>query len=165
MAEGNVRVADEGHRHRRPHPRGGGVLARALVDAPVGLLDQLGDAALSAARCGLVLADGAGGEARGELARLRAAHAVCDREQRGLDDVGVLVPPPLPARICAVAQLRNGHVSYLNSVSPTRTTSPGVSLRARVSLIPFRYVPFVEPTSWTHTPSPRGSIRACFAEA
>src|SRR5204862_2634817 len=124
------------------------------------------DAPLAAAGGAFVLPHGSGGEARRELAGLRAAHAVGDREERRRDDVLVLVSPALLAGVRAVADLHDStHVSYLNSVSPTRTTSPGVSLRARVSLIPFRYVPFVEPTSLTHTPSPRGSIRACFAEA
>src|SRR5439155_19390622 len=120
MAEGNVPVRGERHRHGRPHSRGGGVLARALVDAPVRLLDQLGNATLAAARRALVLADGAGGKARRELARLRASHPVGDREERRLDDVVVFVPAPLLARVGAVAELRNRHASYLSSVSPLR---------------------------------------------
>src|SRR6266566_456399 len=109
MAENNVPVPDERHRHRRPHPRRCGVLARALVDAPVRLLDQLGDAALAAAGRALVLADGAGSEARGKFPGLRAAHAVGDGEERRLDDVGILVPTALLARVSGVAELFDGH--------------------------------------------------------
>ena len=103
VAEGDGPVPDERHGQRRSHPGGRGVLARALVDAPVCLLDQLSDAALPTAGRALVLAHGAGGEARRELARLRAAHAVGDREEWRLDDVVVLVSPALLPRVRAVA--------------------------------------------------------------
>src|SRR5256885_11451001 len=105
MAEGNVSVPDQRHRQRRPHPRSGGVLARALIDAPVRLVNQLGDAALAAAGRALVLPDGTGGEARCGLARLSAAHAVPDPEERRLDDGGVLVSTSLFAPCAAVAEL------------------------------------------------------------
>ena len=62
-------------------------------------------------------------------------------------------------------RLRDPHGSNLRSVSPIRTTSPGASLRSRVSRIPFTKVPFVEPMSSIQTPSRRGSNRACRVEA
>ena len=53
-----------------------------------------------------------------------------------------------------------------DSVSPTRTTSPGASrCGALEPPMPFTKVPFVEPSSSTQTPSARGSNRACRAEA
>src|SRR5262249_31250438 len=164
VAEDDGAVFDESDGHRRPHARGGRVLAGTLVDAAICLLDKVGHAPLAAARDAFVVPDRAGREAGGELAGLRAAHAVGDREERRLDDVLVLVPAPPLAGIRAVPDVCD-QVSNLSSVSPTRTTSPGVNLRARVSLIPFRKVPLVEPMSSTQTPSRRDSIRACFAEA
>src|SRR5947208_13856504 len=105
MAEGNGSVPAQRDSQRRPHSRSGGVLARALIDAPVRLVNQLGDSALAAAGRALVLPEGTGGQARCEFARLSAAHAVRDREERRLDDVGVLVSTSLLARIGAVAEL------------------------------------------------------------
>src|ERR687887_2332883 len=109
-----ARVADVAEHHRvvlharprylRPHTGSRRILARALVDAPVRLLNQLDDPALAAADP-FAPPDGTGGEARCQLAGLSAAHAVRDREQRRLDDVVVLVPAPLLARIRAVAEL------------------------------------------------------------
>ena len=86
----------ERDRHRRAHPGGGRVLARALEDAPVRLLDQRGDPLLPAARVRVGLIEHRGGEARRHLARLGAAHPVRDREERRLADVGVLVVAPAP---------------------------------------------------------------------
>src|SRR5207248_8331110 len=121
VAEGDRVALDERDGHRRPHPGCRRVLARALIDAPVRLLDQLRDAALAAAGGAFVLAHGAGGEARRELAGLRAAHAVGDREERRRDDVFVLVSPALLAGVRAVADLHDStQVSYLSSVSPPR---------------------------------------------
>ena len=73
---------------------------RALVDAQVRGLDQRDDALLAAWRRGRARASGtrAGRERRGDLAGLRAAHPVGDREERRRRDEGVLVVAPLPAR-------------------------------------------------------------------
>src|SRR5436305_10099417 len=121
VAEGDRVALDERDGHRRPHSGCRRVLARALIDAPVRLLDQLRDAALAAAGGAFVLAHGAGGEARRELAGLRAAHAVGDRKERRRDDVLVLVSPALLAGVRAVADLHDStQVSYLSSVSPLR---------------------------------------------
>src|SRR5262249_9643233 len=136
VAEDDAPVADQRDGHRRPHPRGGCVLARTLVHPAVRLLDDLRDAALAAALCAFVLADRAGGEARRKLARLGAAHAVGDREERGLDDVVVLVPAPLLAGVGPVAELRDRHVSYLSSVSP-RGVACDADLEA-VAALPLR---------------------------
>src|SRR6266545_8295832 len=163
MAEGDLVVLDERDRDRRPHARGVGIAARAVVDPAVRLLDQVGDAPLTPG-VGTALLQRGGGEPRGDLAGLRAAHAVGDREQGRLDDVRVLVVPACAARI------RDGgdspdHLSYLRSVSPTRTMSPSVSRRGCSRRAPLRYVPFVDPRSCTQAPSCRGSNRACRADA
>ena len=52
VADRDVAVLDERDRHRRAHPRGGGVLRLPLVDAAVGLLDQVVDPLLAAAQLG-----------------------------------------------------------------------------------------------------------------
>ena len=69
----------------------------------------------------------AGGERRGDLAGLRAAHAVGDAKSGGAHDVRVLVAGAAcgPGRSGA-AYAADPHGSNLRSVSPTRTTSPGV---------------------------------------
>ena len=77
-----VRRLDERDRHRRPHARGAGVVDRALVHAPVRLLDQLRRRAARRRRSRSRSLQRGGGERRGELAGLRAAHAVGDREER-----------------------------------------------------------------------------------
>ena len=99
VADRDAAVLDERDRHRRAHPRGGGVLRLPLVDAAVGLLDQVVDPLLAAGELGGLVAQGRRREARGELARLGAAHPVGDREQRRLADVGVLVVPAPPAGV------------------------------------------------------------------
>src|SRR5204863_4482329 len=115
----------------------GRVLVRALVDPPVRLLDQLVDARLVALAAGRPLAERRRGEPGGDLARLRAAHPVRDREERRLDDVRVLVLPPPTAGVGRARVAADVHPSNLSSVSPTRTTSPGSSRRGRVSFVPF----------------------------
>src|SRR5204863_5998706 len=104
-------------------------------------------------------------QARGQLACLGSADPVRDREQRRLTDVRVLVVAPPPARVGRCGAPLDSHASYLSSVSPTRTMSPGVSRFGCFSRIPFRYVPFVEPMSSSQTPSRRGSTLACCDEA
>src|SRR5262249_20825874 len=123
---------------------------------------QIEDPVLSAA-VDAAFAHGRSGQPRGDLARLGAAHPVCDREQRRLDDICVLVTPPLASGIRDPTDATD-HCSYLRSVSSTRTTSPCVSRRGRSRRAPFRNVPFVDPRSCTQTPSCRGSKRACRAE-
>ena len=68
-----------------PCPTVAGVVRRALVDAAVRLLDQLDDAVARRRRSRPLSLERAGGERRGDLARLRAAHAVGDREERRRD--------------------------------------------------------------------------------
>ena len=121
---------------RRAHAGGRVLVGRALVDAAVGLLDQRDDALLAVRRAVARVARAAlRGESRGELARLRAAHAVRDREQRGLADVRVLVPPPLAARCRGTDAWPRVISSKRKSVSPILTTSPGSqSLRPSAGL-------------------------------
>ena len=131
-------VLDESDGHGRAHPGSRGVLGLPLVDAAVRLLDQLVDALLASAAGLLRVLQRGCGQAGCELAGLGAAHAVGHREERRLDDEGVLVVPALAPRVCQHRDVDRLHVSYRNSVSPTRTTSPAVSRFGRVSRIPFR---------------------------
>src|SRR5215204_5884172 len=162
MAEHDAAVLDERDGHRRPHARGLAILVCPPEDPPVRLLDQLSHALLAAHPVGAGLPERGGGEPRGDLAGLRAAHPIGDREHRRLDDVGVLVVAPLAPRMCGEPDV---HASNLRSVSPTRITSPETSFLGPSSFIPFTKVPFVEPTSSTQTPSRRGSTRAWCADA
>ena len=98
------------------------------------------------------LAEGVDREARRELARTRAAHAVGDDEERRLIEERVLVRP---AHLAGVARARvvddahGHHSSYLSSVSPTRTSSPTRRRCSATSACPATCVPFVEPRSST----------------
>jgi hypothetical protein len=57
------------------------------MHAPIRLLDQLGNPALSVAGVSVTaFLQGAGSERRGHFARLCAAHPVGDREQRRVAD-------------------------------------------------------------------------------
>ena len=80
-----------------PIPDVFGIGARPGVHAAVRLLDQILDAVL-AAGVGAALLQRGRRETRRDLARLGAAHAVGDGEERRLADVGVLVPAPLCGR-------------------------------------------------------------------
>src|SRR5947207_1481054 len=128
---------EERDRHRRAHAGGALVVDRPLVDATVRLLDQLGDAPLAVP---VVVALAAllqcrGGERGGDLAGLRPAHPVGDREQRRVADVRVFVAAPLPPGVRLPYTLTDLHVSNRRSVSPMRTTSPGTSRRSRLTRI------------------------------
>src|SRR4029450_10970475 len=104
------------------------------------LLDHPAPALLAApARLSRVL-QRCGGETRGELAGLGAPHSVGDGEERRLRDEGVLVVPAPPPGVgqCRRLSEAQGHASYLNSVSPTRTTSPALSRFGRVRRVPLR---------------------------
>ncbi len=147
VAERDACALDERGGDRRPHPGGGRIGVGALVDAAVRLLDQRDDALLAADRAGVGVLERRRSEPRRDLARLGAAHAVGDREERRGDDERVLVAPPLVAGVRLAADGADAHSSNLSSVSPTRTTSPRSSLRGRSIRAPFTYVPFVEPTS------------------
>ena len=98
MPEGDLPVLDECNGHRRSHAGGARVAVRAVVHAPIGLLDQ-GDDPLLSPLVRTALLQRRGREPRGNLAGLRAPHPVGDREERGLDDVGVLVATALATGI------------------------------------------------------------------
>nr|WP_230316180.1 hypothetical protein [Conexibacter sp. W3-3-2] len=87
-------LADVRGGDRRAHARTVLVGARELVDLGVGVLDERGeallDAALALGQAGLEHGDR---HPRGDLAGLRAAHAVGDREQGRPRERGVLVGP------------------------------------------------------------------------
>ena len=137
-------------RHRRAHPRRRRVGGGALVDAQVRGLDQRDDALLAGrARIEVGLGDRGRRELGGDLAGLRAAHPVGDREHRRRGDEVVLVVPPLAPDIRLRRRARDSHRSNLRSVSPIRTTSPGTRRRSRSSRMPLTNVPFVEPMSST----------------
>src|SRR5258707_989461 len=98
-----------------------------LSSPPARFAASTSERAASAAR----LVQRVSGEGRRNLAGARAAHAVGDREQWRLEDVRVLVVMALAARVGPDLLLSDSqrHGSNLRSVSPTRTTSPGVSRR------------------------------------
>ena len=70
-----------------------------LVDPAVGLADAIGEPLLRASRVGQPLLEGLHREPRGDLAGLRAAHAVGDDEHRGADVHRVLVVPALASGV------------------------------------------------------------------
>ena len=161
VADRHLAVVDERDGHRRSHPGRLVVLARALVDPAVRLLDELDDALFGRQRARRrLLARRGRSETRGDVARARASHAVRDCEERRLADERVFVAPALAARVRDTRHVAQPHRSYRSSVSPTRTRSPLASFRGFVSRAPLTNVPFVEPTSSTQTPSRRGWKRA-----
>ena len=175
--EVGARVADVPDRHlarprraRRssssPCPTSAGSLVRALVDAAVRLLDQRRHLLRRRTRARIGLLERRGGELRGDLARLRAAHAVGDGEERRRDDVRVLVPAPLLARVARARVRRRRSLPRTSARSRRRARRRrSTSLRGRSMRTPFTNVPFVEPRSCTQTPSRRGSMRTCRADA
>ena len=74
---------------------------------------ELDDARLAAAAARRDSLERAGGERRGDLAGLRAAHAVGDREQRRLADVRVLVAAAACGRGRSLAALADAERSWL----------------------------------------------------
>ena len=132
-------LADERDGHRRAHARALLVRARDLVDALVGLLDDLGQPLLGArSSASSRLAQRLDGDPRGDLAGLRAAHAVGDAVERGARVERVLVGPPLPTRVRAVELLGDPqHQPWKRKwESPIRMRSPGVQrLRAAQQLV------------------------------
>ena len=153
VADRHAAVVHDRHGHRRAHPRRGRVLVGACEHAAVGLLDQLDHLLLGRALGDAVVLERRGGQARGDLSGARAAHSVRDREQRRPLDVRVLVVPPLAPGVGGGRVGADPHTSYLRSVSPTRTTSPGARRRGSSTFSPLTNVPLVEPASSTHTPS------------
>src|SRR5204863_4061824 len=101
-------------------------------------LPELVDVAPRVGAVGARLTERGRRQPRRDLARLCASDPVCDCEQGRLADVGVLVVPAATAGVRGGGAACDLHASYLSSVSPTRTTSPGVSRFGRVRRIPFR---------------------------
>ena len=81
---------DDRRGERRAHPGPRGVVAGELVDRAVGGFDRLAQEVLGRP-VRQVAVEGVGGGFRGDLARLRAAHAVGDDEDRRAHEEGVLV--------------------------------------------------------------------------
>ena len=119
-----ARLVDEKRGHDRSHACCGRILERVAVDPVVGRLDERHERLL-AERVGGALLERGGSEARGDLARLGAADAVGDREERRLADEGVLVLRTPATRVRERARAAGSHASTLRSVWPIRTTSPG----------------------------------------
>ena len=106
VGERDLVLADERRGHRRAHAGAALVADRQLVDALVRRLDELGEALLHrAAVLGHAAAERLDRDPRRDLARLRAAHAVGDREQRRARVHGVLVRPALAAGVGGVELL------------------------------------------------------------
>ena len=105
VGEADLVVLDQGGGERGPHSRAGGVGLGQAVDAGVGRpgdRPQVGLRRFLAAPHGL---ERLRREPRGDLARLRAAHAVGDREQRPAGEVRVLVGVALAPRVGAMGLL------------------------------------------------------------
>src|SRR4051812_42943409 len=112
--------------------------------------------------------EGAGGDPRRDLARLRASHPVGDREQRRLGVVGVLVGLPLApgvGLVCLLGDDQHQDTSKRNSVSPIRIMSPGVSSASPCRSRELRSVPLVELMSSTKYAPERLKTRAWIPEA
>ena len=158
---------DERDGHRRSHPRrrrDRRSRARRRGGSPPGSATSRFSG--PDARAGIGLLERRGRELRRDLAGLRAAHAVGDREERRRDDVRVLVPPALLARVARAART----APTLMPRTSARSRRRGRRRRARACAAGrcgrrSRSVPFVEPRSCTQTPSRRGSMRACRADA
>ena len=97
-----------------------------------------------------------GRERRGDLARLGAAHAVGDREQRRVADEGVLVAAPLAAGVGLAVALRRSRLRASSVTARTAGQSRRSARRRRgptaaraVRRMPLTNVPFVEPASST----------------
>ena len=169
VAERDLVVAQHRRRQRGPHAGSGGVLLGELVDLAVRLLGDLLQLPL---RGGVVVAraalEGAGGDPGGDLAGLRAAHAVGHGEQRRPGEVGVLVGVPLApgvGLVCLLGDVQHQDTSKRNSVSPIRITSPGVSSASPCSSRELRSVPLVEFMSSTKYAPERLKTRAWIPEA
>ena len=149
---------------RRPHAMQRVVVLGAAEDRAVGLAQHLRER-LRVRRVGVTQAvgddvdRGRGGDIAGQM----TTHAVGDREQRLLDQVGVFVALADPARVGAGAP---GCVHFRSSrtVLPIFTLSPRVTFVGEVILLRFTYVPLVEPMSSTTTPSSLVKMRACICE-
>ena len=129
-----------------PGPRGVG--PGELVDRAVGGEDRLAQDLLGRP-VGQVDVEGVGRGFRGDLARLRPAHAVGDDEDRRPHEEGVLVGVALAPGVGAKGLVVDPqHVypeaSYLNSVSPIRTTSPSISSASPFRVASLSRVPLVE---------------------
>ena len=159
-----ARVADVADRRRFPSawnsatvivvpiPEADASLSRPLVDAQVRRLDQRDDAALGplGRGRGRVSRSALGGERRGDLARLRAAHPVGDREERRARRRR----RPRCGAACGRCSSAAEPCAILIARTAARSRRSGRRRRARaggplVSRIPLTKVPLVEPTSST----------------
>ena len=154
---------DERRRHRRTHAGGRGIGRRPLPDAPVGLDDQSRDPLLPSRLRSCFLEGGAARRAATSPARappMPSATAKSGGSQMKASSLRRRLRP-VSVTPCARPIL----IATWSSVSPMRTTSPARRSRAPFRRAPLTNVPFVEPRSSTQTPSGRGSMRACRAEA
>ena len=124
----------------------------------VGVLDERARPSASVPPSGSPSLERGRGDLRRDLAGLRAAHAVGDDEQRGADEVVVLVALPLPAQVGPVPVLGDPQHSTLEGELrvPILMRSPACRGWGPRSGSPFRYVPFVEPRSSNTITSPWG---------
>ncbi len=109
--------ADVDGRERRAHARVLGARLGELVDADVRRVRARGEAALGVGRVVEAVLEGLDREPRGDLARLRAAHAVGHHEQRRAREHRVLVGAALAAGVGAHVLLGDAQ----HRVSPPRT--------------------------------------------
>ena len=142
------------------HAGDGRVFLRTLEHGAVGLLDLLGERALVAVE---ELFDRVQGQVGGDLAALVPAHAVGDRVERGLHQVGILVALPNPADVGGDPDV-DPHRRSSTTVVPSEMRSPGWTRAGAASRWSFTEVPFVEPRSSTYQWSSFAKIRACCCE-
>ena len=131
VGDRDVALADVDGGERRAHAGARVVLARHAEDLLVRAPDDGGEAILGGARLGEPGGDGLDGGVRGDLAGLRAAHAVGDGEHRRARVVGVLVVPALLPGVGERVVFGDAEhqSSYMNVLSPIRMRSPGCSGR------------------------------------
>ena len=114
---------DERDRHGRPHTRGLRIGARTLPHTAVCLGDDRRE--LSGLPClGTCLLESRSGEISGDLPGACTSHAVGYREQRRLEDVGVLIAEAALPCVRDHRRTTDPHDTSSSSVWPTRTTSP-----------------------------------------
>ena len=151
VGEAHLVVLQQGGRQGCPHPGTRRVGLGEAVDAGVrrpGDRSQVGLRGFLAATDRL---ERLGRQPRGDLAGLRAAHAVRDCEERLASKVRILVRVALTPRVRAIGLLDDAQhqtpgtsSSKRNSVSPIRSSSRSLSFASPSRRPPLRNVPLVE---------------------
>ena len=131
MAEADLLARDQRGCEGGPHPGRGRILAGELVDARVRLHRHPAQIRLRRLiGCVAGLERGCG-EARGDLARLRATHPVRNRKHRRAGEVGILVCAALTPGVGAVRALcysqHVGNLAVMAGISQCGTSSSNLN--------------------------------------